>query len=140
LERVVNPRGIDGAFSLGFTLSLNPEIKPMKKLLPVLKNKYFIVTLLIVVWVLFFDKNDVLSQFDLTRQVNKLKMEKNYFTDEIQQNKKDMMELQTNPVNLEKFARENYLMKKDNEDIYVLVPEKKVESAPSATSSKVSSR
>jgi cell division protein FtsB len=108
----------------------------MKKLIPFLKNKYFLVTILVVVWVLFFDKNDLFSQIDLIRQVNKLKAEKKYFTEEVRSNKRDMMELRTNPKNLEKFARENYLMKKDNEVIYVLVPEKKIgQAAPSATSS-----
>ena len=107
----------------------------MKKAIPFLKNKYLIVTVLVVVWVLFFDKNDLLSQIDLTRQVAKLRTEKKYFSDEIRKNKKDMMELQTNPRNLEKFARENYLMKKDGEVIYVIVPEKKAsQAAPSATS------
>jgi cell division protein FtsB len=91
----------------------------------VLRNKYFLVTFGVLVWVLFFDKNDLLSQLDLTRQVNKLSKEKKYFTDEIQNNKKDLEELKTNPKNLEKFARENYLMKKDGEVIYVLVPDKK---------------
>jgi cell division protein FtsB len=108
----------------------------MKKYVPFLKNKYIIVTFLVIVWVLFFDKNDVLSQFDLTRQVNKLRSEKKYFANEIQNNKRDLMELRTNPKNLEKFARENYLMKKDNEVIYVIVPQKKAtQAAPSANSS-----
>jgi cell division protein FtsB len=84
---------------------------------------------------LFFDKNDVFSQMDLNKQVNKLRTEKKYFTEEIRKNNKDMMELRTNPKNLEKFARENYLMKKDNEVIYVIVPERKtMAAAPSANS------
>jgi cell division protein FtsB len=111
-------------------------MKNLKSALPFLKNKYLIVTVLVVVWVLFFDKNDLLSQIDLSRQVNKLKAEKKYFSEEIRKNNRDMMELRTNPKNLEKFARENYLMKKDGEVIYVIVPEKKAEqSAPSANSS-----
>ncbi|MFI5148599.1 MAG: septum formation initiator family protein [Bacteroidia bacterium] len=106
--------------------------KVFLRILPLLKNKYFLVTLGVLVWVLFFDKNDIWSQLDLTRQVNKLRAEKKYFTTEIQNNKKDLEELKTNPKNLEKFARENYLMKKDNEVIYVIVPEKKA--APQAIS------
>jgi cell division protein FtsB len=105
-------------------------------MLPLFKNKYFLVTVGVVVWVLFFDKNDIFSQLDLNQQVNKLRAEKKYFTDEIRKNNRDMMELKTNPKNLEKFARENYLMKKDNEVIYVLVPDKKADvAAPSANSS-----
>jgi cell division protein FtsB len=94
-------------------------------LLPIVKNKYFLVTFGVLVWVLFFDKNDLLSQLDLTRQVKKLQKEKKYFTDEIRNNKRDLEELKTNPKNLEKFARENYYMKKDDEVIYVIVPDKK---------------
>ncbi len=111
-------------------------MKRLKFILPLFKNKYFLVTVGVVVWVLFFDKNDIFSQFDLNQQVNKLRTEKKYFTDEIRKNNRDMMELKTNPKNLEKFARENYLMKKDNEVIYVLVPDKKADvAAPSANSS-----
>lgn len=78
-----------------------------------------------VVWVSFFDKNDLLSQMELRKEVKKLEGEKNYFVTEIGKNKSDMKELMTNPKNLEKFAREKYLMKKDNEDVFVLVEQKK---------------
>ena len=101
--------------------------KAFHLILPVIRNKYFLVTFGVLIWVLCFDKNDLLSQMDLTRQVNKLRAEKKYFTDEIKNNKRDLEELKTNPKNLEKFARENYLMKKDDEVIYVIVPEKKAQ-------------
>lgn len=74
-----------------------------------------------VVWVSFFDKNDILSQRELRKEVKKLEEEKIYFVTEISKNKSDMKELMTNPKNLEKFAREKYLMKKDDEDVFVLV-------------------
>ena len=96
----------------------------MKKVLSVLKNKYFLTFIVLLVYISFFDRNDILSQMELTHKLNKLKQEKKYFVDEVEKNKKEMNELKTNPQNLEKFAREKYLMKKDNEDIFVIVEEK----------------
>ena len=97
----------------------------LKKIIPFLKNKYILTFLALLVWLLFFDKNDIVSQIELTKKLNQLKEEKKYFIDEIASSKSDMQNLATNPKNLEKFAREKYLMKKDNEDIFVIVEEKK---------------
>lgn len=91
------------------------------KLLKVIKNKYLLTTIGIVVWLLFFDKNDVFSQADLIGKLNKLKGDRNYYLTEIENNKREIEELKTNKKSLEKFAREKYHMKKDNEDVYVIV-------------------
>jgi cell division protein FtsB len=93
----------------------------VKKLWAVLKNKYLITVVIMAVWLLFFDKNDIFSQYDRHQQVKKLENEANYFRSEIEQNKKELKELQSDPKQLEKFAREHYLMKKDSEDIFVIV-------------------
>lgn len=98
--------------------------KLFKRSLPYIKNKFTLTLLGFVIWVAFFDKNDLLSQIELRGEVKKLEAEKKYFLTEIGKNKSDMQELMTNPKNLEKFAREKYLMKKDNEDVFVLVEEK----------------
>ncbi len=95
----------------------------MKKNLKYIKNKYIITTTAFFVWLLFFDRNDVVSQVELTQKLNELNKEKQYYVEEISKNRQDMMELKTNPKNLEKFAREKYLMKKDNEEIFVIVEE-----------------
>ena len=50
-----------------------------------------------------------------------MKQDKHYYNTEIEKNKKAMEELVTNPATREKFARENYLMRKDNEDLFVIV-------------------
>lgn len=84
-------------------------------------NKYFISLLAVLTWVLFFDKNDVLSQLELRKKLHQLQEEKNYYTDEIAKSNNEINELKTNPASLEKFAREKYLMKKDNEEIFVIV-------------------
>ena len=90
-------------------------------ILKILKNKYFLVIIGIIVWLLYFDKNDVFTQFDLVSKCNKLNAEKEYYIAEIENNKKEILELQTNKESLETFAREKYLMKRDNEDVFVLV-------------------
>ncbi|MBK6985862.1 MAG: septum formation initiator family protein [Bacteroidetes bacterium] len=90
-------------------------------ILKILKNKYFLVIIGLIVWLLYFDKNDVFTQFELVEKCNKLNTEKEYYIAEIENNKKEILELQTNKESLETFAREKYLMKRDNEDVFVLV-------------------
>ncbi|MDI9340672.1 MAG: septum formation initiator family protein [Sediminibacterium sp.] len=90
-------------------------------LLRIIKNKYFLTTIAILVWVLFFDKNDLFTQRDMVQKLRKLQKEKEYYASEIENNKRELNELQTNKKSLEKFAREKYLMKKDNEDVFVFV-------------------
>lgn len=90
-------------------------------ILKILKNKYFLVVIGLIVWLLYFDKNDVFTQFELITKCNKLNAEKEYYIAEIEKNKKEIVELQNNKKSLETFAREKYLMKKDNEDVFVFV-------------------
>jgi len=91
------------------------------KLLNLLKNKYFLSIIGLFFWLLYFDKNDVFTQLELIDKCNKLNLEKDYYISEIEKNKKEIEELQNNTKSLETFAREKYLMKKDNEDVFVFV-------------------
>ena len=93
----------------------------MKKIIFLLKNKYFLTILGLTVWIIFFDKNDIGTQLSLRKDVKALQEEKKYYQNEINQITSDLKELNTNPKTLEKFAREKYLMKRDNEDIFVIV-------------------
>lgn len=93
----------------------------MKNTLKFFKNKYAIATIFFLVLITFFDRYDLISQVSLRQQVSKLREEKKYYKEEITKNNLELNSLQTNPENLEKFAREKYLMKKDNEDVFVLV-------------------
>jgi hypothetical protein len=90
-------------------------------LLRLVKNKYFITVVALVVWLTFFDRNDVFTQYDLIKKCEKLEKEKQYYISEIENNKKNLLELKTNPKSLETFSREKYLMKKENEDVFVFV-------------------
>lgn len=96
----------------------------MKKVLNILKNKYLITVVALAVWISFFDKNDISAQMDLSNKVKKLQVERDYYLEAIETNRNKINELQTDSKSLEKFARENYLMKKDNEDVFVIVTQK----------------
>ena len=97
----------------------------MKRLFELLRKKYFIAVVAFAVWMLFFDKNDMLSQFEYRTEVKKLQEEKDFYLKETVDVKKDLSEIDSNLNTAEKFAREKYFMKKDNEDVFVVVkPEK----------------
>ena len=95
----------------------------MTRLLNLIRNKYLIASVAFLTWMLFFDRNDLMSQYEYRTQVNKLKAEKEFYTQETAKVVKDLNELTTNQGKLEKFAREKYLMKKENEDVFVIIEE-----------------
>ena len=95
----------------------------MNRLLDIFRNKYFLSAAAFVVWMLFFDKNDMLSQYEYRAEVNKLQDEKDFYEKETAKVKKDLNELNTNLNTAEKFAREKYFMKKDNEDVFIIIRE-----------------
>ncbi len=99
----------------------------MKRLIALVKNKYFLVTMAFVVWMVFFDKNDLYSQYQSYKDVRSMQQERDYCLKQTTQVSNDLDELSSNPQKLEKFAREKYLMKKDNEDVFVIVKKKKEE-------------
>jgi cell division protein DivIC len=86
-----------------------------------LRNKFVLTALIFLLWLLLFDQNNLSERRKLTRDYNQLQQEKDYYQKKIEEDKKRINELKTNNENLEKFAREQYLMKKDNEDIFVIV-------------------
>ena len=94
-----------------------------KKAKPYLTNKYVIAVLIFVVWISFFDENRLISRISAKSELNKLEEQKDYYREQIEINKKRLNELKTNKDNLEKFAREQYIMRKPNEDVFVIVTE-----------------
>jgi len=97
----------------------------MKRFLNLFRNKYFLVSSIFLVWMVFFDRNDLFSQWEYHQQVSKLKQERDFYQKETNKVHQDLDELTSNKEKLEKFAREKYLMKKDNEDVFVIVKDKK---------------
>ncbi|MES2810203.1 MAG: septum formation initiator family protein [Bacteroidota bacterium] len=96
----------------------------MQRLIDLFRNKYFIITIAFVVWMIFFDKNDLLSQYQYHQEVAQLEQERDFYKQQNVKVARDLDELTSNPQKLEKFAREKYLMRKDNEDVFVIVKEK----------------
>ena len=93
------------------------------KWLPWLKDRYVLSILIFLVWMTFFDRNDFISQYSYRQDLKKLEVDKEYFQLQIEENKKSIHELMSDPANLEKFAREKYHMKKDNEDVFLIIAE-----------------
>jgi cell division protein DivIC len=86
-----------------------------------LKNKYFLTTVGFIVWILFFDTRDfITSHFRERAELVKLEKSKQYYEQQIAVTQKELDELKTNPALLEKYAREKYLMKRDNEDLFLI--------------------
>ena len=90
------------------------------------KNKYLLTTVGFVVWVLFFDSRDfITSRFRERARLVRLESSKQYYEQQIATTRKELQDLKSNPALLEKYAREKYLMKRDNEDLF-LVREKNI--------------
>lgn len=77
--------------------------------------------LIFVVWLTFFDRNNFINKIQLKSKITTLKKERSYYQNKIEEDNRKMKELLSNKDNLEKFAREQYLMKNKNEDIFVIV-------------------
>ncbi|NML35745.1 septum formation initiator family protein [Chitinophaga sp. G-6-1-13] len=86
------------------------------------KNKFFITSLAFVIWIAFLDKTNLMYQYQFQSEVNKLEDQKEFFIKEIKQTREEQQELLSSPEKLEKFAREKYYMKKDNEDLFIISP------------------
>jgi cell division protein DivIC len=88
-----------------------------------MKNKFLIATLAFVAWMLFFDERDVFTMYHHRQELRDLQQSKKYYTEQIDKERTELENLKNNPATLEKYAREKYYMKRDNEDLF-LVPER----------------
>ncbi len=87
------------------------------------KNFYFLFGFLFFIWMLFFDSNDFFNQYRMSKKLDELGNEKAYYEEKIMEVHKEREELFSNPRQLEKFARENYIMRRKSEDVFVIVEE-----------------
>jgi len=85
-----------------------------------LKNKYFLVLAMFLFWMIFFDKHDFITQWQLQRTVDKLEEDKAYYSKKIEEAEQDRYDLE---VNREKFARERYYLQKSDEDVFIIKKE-----------------
>jgi cell division protein FtsB len=90
------------------------------KIVRLFKNKFLIATVFFVVWMLFFDHNNIFLHLQYRTELNGLKKSKEYYKEQIGKTRKEVELFKTDPRWMEKVAREQYLMKRDNEDVFVI--------------------
>jgi len=92
----------------------------MKKVFRILTNKYLVTAVAFVVWTVYFDQNDWMTLQQRQKELNGVKDNIQYLNTEINRMSMERNDLRTNPRKLEQYARENYRMKHENEDVYVI--------------------
>ena len=97
----------------------------LRKIVNFFRNKFLLTIAIFVVWIFLFDSNNLLDRIKDIRNLNQLKSDREYYIEKTTQDSLRLKELKTDNANLEKFAREQYLMKRDNEDIFVVVKKEK---------------
>jgi cell division protein DivIC len=95
----------------------------LKILIRIFRNKYILTLLVFIVWLLIFDRNNLIDRVKYLRALNEMEAQKIYYIEKISHDSARLNELKTDADNLEKFAREQYLMKKENEEIFVITDE-----------------
>ncbi|HVG16956.1 MAG TPA: septum formation initiator family protein [Chitinophagaceae bacterium] len=87
-----------------------------------LKNKFFLTAIAFAIWMIFFDEKDLFTQREWRKDLTTLQESKKYFITEIAKERLASEELKSNPSAIEKFAREKYGMKRDDEDVFIVRP------------------
>lgn len=77
------------------------------------------------VWMLFFDQNNLVDRMRMSSEIRQLEEDREYYLDQIEKDSARLHELTTDKENLEKYAREQFLMKKENEEVFLVIEEKK---------------
>ncbi len=87
--------------------------------------KYIIVTVLFLVLIIFFDENSIVTHQQNKQRLQELLQQKEYYKERIKSDKQKLKDLNSGMKELEKFAREQYYMSKPDEDVFIVVEEKK---------------
>ena len=90
-----------------------------QKWFSILTNLYILVLTVFVIWMVFFDTNSLLIHMELKKEIKKLEKQKEFLRSEIDRDKQ-ILEKLSDPEELEKFAREQYYLKKKDEEIYLI--------------------
>lgn len=95
----------------------------LKIVITIFRNKYVLTFLVFIVWILIFDRNNLIDRRKYLKAMNEMEAQKIFYLEKISHDSARLKELRTDADNLEKFAREQYLMKKENEDVFVITDE-----------------
>ena len=85
-----------------------------------LKNKYLIAVVLFIVWITFFDNFNIIKQSKIKKNIKQLEENKKFYIQEITKDSAKYYDLLNDAEKREKFAREKFLMKKEDEDVYII--------------------
>jgi cell division protein FtsB len=96
------------------------HMKPGRVLITILTNRYLLAITAFAVWITFFDENNLFVQHRRTRELSDLKSKIDYYHNQVNLTKKELDDLKNDPAALEKYAREKYFMKRDNEEVYII--------------------
>lgn len=88
---------------------------------PLVNNRYFLTGLIFFIWMLFFDQSNIINRVRLSNQIGNMEEQKELYKQTIIDNRELIEELRGNRDNLEKFAREQFLMKRSDEEIFIIV-------------------
>ena len=94
--------------------------KIIQKIPKQLRNKYSIAIFLFIIWIVFFDNYNLIKQYKIKKNIKELEENKLFYSNEIEKDSIEYKELLNNEEKRERFAREKFLMKKENEDIYII--------------------
>ncbi|WP_313374554.1 septum formation initiator family protein [Chishuiella sp.] len=107
---------------------LTPEIPKKKirdsRLFKIVWNRYFILSVAFIIWMFFFDQNSFFVHRELDKQIRLLEMDEAYFQKNLNKEKEKLNELNNNPAEIERIAREQHFLKKEDEDIFIIQQEK----------------
>lgn len=87
-------------------------------------NPYLLVSLAFSVWMIFFDESNCITQYRKYKELSDLIEKQNFYKEQIAKTNEEYRELNTNPATQEKFAREHFWMKRDKEDVFVIITKK----------------
>ncbi len=95
-------------------------MKVIRILVFIVSSRYLLAITAFAIWITFFDESNLFVQRQRTKELNDLNKKIEYYRGQVDQTKQELNDLQNDPVILEKYAREKYFMKKDNEDVFVI--------------------
>ena len=84
------------------------------------RNPYVVSVLIFLLWMTFIDDDNLITSHRYSQKIEELSEEKESLLNGIEQDRREMKELKSNSETLEKFAREKYFMKKDDEVIFII--------------------
>ena len=95
-------------------------MKLLNILLSVFTSRYLLAITAFAIWITFFDESNLFVQRQRTKELNDLNNKIEYYKNQVDQTRQELKSLQNDPAVLEKYAREKYFMKRDNEEVFII--------------------